>query len=204
MKHASIRELYEYWNRRRGTRPMPERGDIEPGAIRRALADTFILAADTTGRYPFRIAGTRVCAAFGRELKGSPFGDLWTAGSRAMIVDLLAVVTSELVGVVAHAGGTTNHGDALDFEMLILPLAYRSQLDVRVLGALAPRDVPYWLGIHPLGSLTLGTIRYLGPDTAGKAAANVGTEAPASPALQPAGTASRDRRGLVVHEGGQA
>ena len=43
MKHSSNRELFEYWNKRRGRRSAPERGEIEPGAIRHVLADTFIL-----------------------------------------------------------------------------------------------------------------------------------------------------------------
>ena len=41
MKHPSARELYDYWNAQRGLRAAPERADIEPGAIRRALADTW-------------------------------------------------------------------------------------------------------------------------------------------------------------------
>ena len=55
----------------------PSAADIEPGAIRRVLADTFILAFDEPAGHPFRIAGTRVCALFGRELKGEAFLDLW-------------------------------------------------------------------------------------------------------------------------------
>ena len=70
MKHPSNRQLFEYWTKRRGRRSAPERGEIEPGAIRHVLADTFILAFETGAGHPFRIAGTRVCALFGRELKG--------------------------------------------------------------------------------------------------------------------------------------
>ena len=45
MKHAASRELYAYWEERRGTRPAPERAEIEPGAIRGVLSDAFILGA---------------------------------------------------------------------------------------------------------------------------------------------------------------
>src|SRR3979411_214660 len=51
-------------------RRAPERGDIEPGAIRNVLGDSFIIAYDPEADHPFRLAGTRVCALFGRELKG--------------------------------------------------------------------------------------------------------------------------------------
>ena len=56
MKHASSRELHAYWDHQRGTRPAPERADIEPGAIRGALSDTFIVALNRGAGYPFRLA----------------------------------------------------------------------------------------------------------------------------------------------------
>ena len=70
MKNASSQELYAYWEKQRGTRSAPARTDIEPGAIRHILSDAFILALDGDAGHPFRLAGTRLCALFGRELKG--------------------------------------------------------------------------------------------------------------------------------------
>ena len=43
MKHATSRMLFAYWDALRGERSSPERGAINPGAIRHILADTFIL-----------------------------------------------------------------------------------------------------------------------------------------------------------------
>ena len=43
MKHPSNRELFDYWNKRRGERLAPERADIEPAAIRHVLGDTFVI-----------------------------------------------------------------------------------------------------------------------------------------------------------------
>jgi hypothetical protein len=71
MKHPSVLELYNYWNKRRGQQAAPERSDVEPGAIPRALADAFVIAFDANAAHPFRIAGTRLCAAFGREVRGA-------------------------------------------------------------------------------------------------------------------------------------
>ena len=78
--------------------------------------------------------------------------------------DLLNVVASETVGVVASARGTSTAGTTHDVELLVLPLSHRGRTNARVLGALAPRDAAYWLGACTLGTLTLGTLRYLGPD----------------------------------------
>jgi hypothetical protein len=192
MKHSSIRELFEYWNDRRGLRAAPERGDIEPGAIRRILADTFMLAFDDRTGHPFRIAGTRVCAAFGRELKGEAFADLWASDDQELVRDILTAVARETMGVVLSARGKSANGGTLELEAIVLPLSHRGRTDARIVGALAPVEIPYWLGASALGPLTLSTHRYLDP--------GLTTEAPH---LRPVLSIGRIRRGLVVYDGGQ-
>lgn len=191
MKHPSIRELFDYWNLRRGSRAAPDRGNIEPGAIRRVLADTFILSFDAAAGHPFRLAGTRVCAVFGRELKNEGFLGLWTTDSRTPARELLHVVAHEAVGAVANAHGTSSLGSTHDLELLVLPLSHRGRTDARVLGALASRSSAHWLEGGTLGKLTLGTLRYVG--------AGVQTVAPTAP-VRPEG---RIRHGFVVYDGGQ-
>lgn len=163
MKQASSRELFGYWTARRGTRPAPERGEIEPSALRRALGDLFILEFDRRAGHPFRLAGTRVCALFGRELKNESFLTLWDEETRAQVAQLLAVVADEASGVVASASSRTAEGWAQDLELLILPLAHRGNTHMRMIGALAPLTAPFWLGASRLGALTLGSTRHLDP-----------------------------------------
>jgi hypothetical protein len=195
MKHSSTRELFDYWNMRRGSRSAPERAEIEPGAIRRVLADTFMLTFDPRAGHPFRIAGTRVCAAFGRELKGVAFTKIWAGASQHSIRDVLATVASESVGAAARAAGHSRAGDALELEFLVLPLAHGGGASTRILGALVPTEIPCWLGAEALGRLTLGTIRYLGPL---RRAYSVAHGAPAVPSY------ARLRPRLLVYDGGQA
>src|SRR5262249_56608183 len=95
MKTAPARRMYAYWNERRGTRLAPERGDIEPGAIREILGDSFIVSFEADHDHPFRLAGTRVCALFGHELKGSSFVQLWDLASRNPVRGLAATVAHE-------------------------------------------------------------------------------------------------------------
>src|SRR5208283_5828282 len=64
VKLAASRELHSYWNLLRGARSAPERSQIDPGAIRGVLADTFILEGNAQKRYPIRIAGARTNALF--------------------------------------------------------------------------------------------------------------------------------------------
>jgi hypothetical protein len=184
--------LFDYWNSQRRGRPAPERGDIEPGPIRRALADTYILAFDRKALHPVRLAGTRMCAMFGRELNGVRFLSLWGNDSRGAVGEMLDVVATEAISVVAGAVGTAATGATLELELLVLPLAYRGRHDVRVLGTLAPLTVPAWFGLDPFSSISLGTLRYLDPATA------------LTPDFVP-GSADRGRRrrGLVVYDGGR-
>lgn len=191
MKHAASRQLYAYWDERRGKRPAPERADIEPGAIRQALSDTFILAlCDSVGGHPFRLAGTRVCALFGRELKGASFVDLWATASQPTVVELLAILVDECVGTVAGVTAHNVSGDPIDLELLLLPLGTRRPRLARAIGVLAPLKPPQWLGAKPIGGLTLSSHRHIGGETRAR--------------LLPRFMALRGRRNLVVYEGGRS
>jgi hypothetical protein len=189
MKHAASRELYAYWEEKRGTRSAPERAEIEPGAIRGVLSDAFMLAVDRDAGHPVRLAGTRVCALFGRELKGESFLDLWGVGSRSVVGSLLAILADECTGTVAGVTAQNASGDPIDLELLLLPLGTRRPVFGRTIGVLAPLKVPSWLGASPIGQLTLGGRRHVG--------------AALEKRLLPRFMTPRGRRGLVVYEGGR-
>jgi len=193
MKQASSRELFGYWVARRGTRVAPERGEIEPSAIRKALGDVFILEFDRAAGHPFRLGGTRVCALFGRELKNERFIDLWDAESRAALSDLIDAIADETTGVVASAQGRTAEGWTQDLELVLLPLAHRGDTHQRMIGALAPLSAPFWLGNATLGALTLGTIRHLDPVR----------EAPTAARLVAGNVTAARRATFTVLEGGR-
>lgn len=190
MKHASTKRVFEYWNERRGDRAAPHRADIDPVQIRYALGDTFMLAADFVEEWRFRLAGTRVCALFGREIKGEAFAALWDEGSRKAISDLIADL-EEGGGVVAGLTGHAIDGSTLDIELLLLPLAHVGHARIRALGVLAPLAQPYWLGEKPITALELGTLRHLGART------SAGGRHFADP------EEVRVRHGFVVYSGGR-
>ncbi len=188
MKHAASQELYAYWEERRGKRSAPERADIEPGANRQVLSDAFILALDSGAGHPFRLAGTRVCALFGRELKGESFIGLWAAASQPIVSDLLAILIDERVGTVAGVTAHSADGDPIDLELLLVPLGASRPSLARTIGILVPLRVRQWLGSSPVGALTLGSRRHIG--------ASLETR------LLPRFMAPR-RRHLTVYEGGR-
>jgi hypothetical protein len=193
MKHATTQEVFAYWDNCRGNRPAPERSDIEPGAIRRVLCDTFILTFDRKAGHPFRLAGTRLCAIMGCELKGESFSELWREDSRDEIESLLKTIAEETVGLVASASGETESGHKIDLELLLLPLGHRGRMPARLLGSLSPLRPPYWAGVTPVLDLTLGGYRHLGPNV----------DAASAPHFRAARLEQAGRRGLVVVQGGR-
>ena len=193
MKHQSTRTVFEYWTRKRGTRSAPARADIDPADIRHALGDTFMLAADFAGELRFRLAGTRVCALFDRELKGETFSGLWSVESRPSVEELLVIATSEATGSVAAADARTADGATADLELLLLPLAHTGQTRIRAIGVLAPRVPPWWLGAKAVAELTLGALRHTSTDN----------DLSIAPRLTAGAPGSRVRHGFVVYSGGR-
>ena len=163
MKLAASRELFAYWNALRGARSAPERDDVDPGAIRGVLADTFILEFDPAVGFPLRVVGTRTSALFLRELRGSPFLDLWREADRAEIAEVVVALADEAQPFLIGAAAAPLGFPPVDVEMLLLPLRRRGDTHARALGCCAPRGVPRWLGLAEVESLTLLTLRALGP-----------------------------------------
>jgi hypothetical protein len=129
-------ELYAYWNRLRGARRAPERNDVDPGAIRGVLADTFVLDFDQKRGFPFRIVGSRANAIFLKELRGLPFLELWREADQAELDSVLHCIADEaqafLIGAEARPSGLA----AMDIEVILLPLRHQGLTHSRLLGAL--------------------------------------------------------------------
>jgi hypothetical protein len=193
MKHASTCALFEYWDRQRANRPAPARSDIDPSDIRHVLGDTFMLSADFIDELRFRLAGTRVCALFGREIKGEAFTSFWDDASRTQVADLLAAVENETIGIIAGVIGRTQNDAEVELEMLVLPIAASGQTRIRALGAIAPLVSPYWLGAEPIVDLELRTLRHIGAEQATTTGVGFG--------LSRAGR--RVRHGFMVYSGGR-
>jgi hypothetical protein len=159
VKHPSSRLLYDYWITRRGCRVAPEPGDIEPTAIPKLMGDSFVLSGDEDRR--FRVAGTRVCALFGRLLRGQPFMSIWQADCSETVRAMLLGMVEEETGVVAGAATQSPADAPLRIELLLLPLVHRCVVGGRILGLLVAWDRPDWLGLLPAAPLRLDALRYL-------------------------------------------
>jgi hypothetical protein len=158
MKHPSNREFFAYWNQKRGDARAPDRSDIEPGAVRGLLADTFVLSYDAASGYPFRVAGTRVCALRGCDLKDKSFSALFERECRREIEEIIAVVAEETLAAVAGISAACDAGPRAHFELLLLPFHTRAHEPISLTGLLAPFGDRH----DPIGDFKLTSWRYMG------------------------------------------
>ena len=165
MKHPSNRELFDYWNERRGERLAPERADIEPGAIRQVLGDTFVLEANGIEQPsvpPRRHAALRAVRprAQGRELHQAVAA---VRPDRDPRTDRGGDGGEGRHGRQRHRRDLRRHAAAGQPRNAAaaarLPVARPRPA---CSGALAPMAAPYWLGAKAVGPLTLGMFRHIG------------------------------------------
>jgi hypothetical protein len=138
MKHPSTRAFYQYWDLRRGRSAAPDRNDLAPEGVRELLGDIFVLAYDRDAGFPFRVAGTRLCAFLGRDAKGVGFKELFASSSRAEIEEIVGVVAEETLPAVAGISARGPDGLPVRFELLLLPFSARAHSPLSLTGMLVP------------------------------------------------------------------
>ncbi len=202
--------LFQYWNRLRDGRPAPRRTEVEPADIKTLLADTFILEKDTRGEAVFRLAGTRLCAIYGRELKGFSFPSLWREKDQRLVARLIHGAFRQKSVVLIGYEGFSRAGRSNKLELLALPLD-GGAAHPRCLGIISAAEKPFWLGADPIVDALIDSIRVIDPDREpvfldNRPAINVPSLAPSdldSPqTISEFGRARRIRH-LVVLDGGR-
>ena len=138
MKHPSSRQFFAYWDAKRGHARAPDRSEIEPSAVRELLGDIFVLGYENEAGFPFRVAGTRVCALLGRDAKDSSFTALFADESRREIEDIVTYVAEEMLAAIAGITATSEDGRTAHLELLLLPFNNRAHAPISVTGLLAP------------------------------------------------------------------
>ena len=163
MKNEALADLFQYWNRLRGPRTAPARTEIEPSDIRQYLADTFILERDARGESVFRLAGTRVCAIYGRELKNFSFSSLFGPHDLTLVKRLIKAAYEEKIVCVIGFEGRTASGRSNSFEAILLPLKGNDD-GSRLFGAIVPDERPFWLGADVILDNSITTVKVVDPD----------------------------------------
>lgn len=138
MQTKAATALYDYWTRQRGERAVPLRSAIEPADIAAILPDVFILEGGQPQPPCFRLAGTRLCAQFGRELKGLDFAALFAPDQRGRIAKVADNVMTQAMPAVLRVQLVDGALDTTEAEIALLPLATTARTADRIIGAFAP------------------------------------------------------------------
>ncbi|MBB4290261.1 hypothetical protein GGE16_002301 [Rhizobium leguminosarum] len=154
-------EIFDYWNRIRGAADAPLKSQVEPSAVPHLLQSLFILETRDAGNIGFRLAGTRICDLFGRDLRGERFSSLWGNGQHADIERTAMGVMDHAMPALFNATGYSTIGHQASFEIIMMPLRSPHGACDRLLGAIAPTAAASWLEVVPLEFLALDRSRLL-------------------------------------------
>lgn len=162
MKHSATRDFYAHWDEQRGQAKAPDRSALDLDPIRHLLADTFVLSFEAPLRLPVRVAGTRVSALLGADLKGRDFLSFWNNESRAQLADLAAITKDESLATIAGVTAETDRGSTLFLELMLLPFAPRSHTLEAITGLIVPLTNPPLARRECITRLVLTTWRHQG------------------------------------------
>ena len=161
MRVQTTIEIFDYWNRIRGAADAPLKAQVEPSAVPHLLQSLFILETREEGDIGFRLAGTRICDLFGRDLRGARFSSLWANGQHADIERTAMGVMDHVLPALFNATGYSTVGHQASFEIIMMPLRSPGGACDQLLGAIAPTAAASWLEIVPLEFLALDRSRLL-------------------------------------------
>lgn len=119
------RQMYAYWQQKCGSRRMPSRADIDPTEIPRLLPNLLISEHVSEGgieRWRYRLAGTAVAAAFGRDPTGHYIDELTKGAYREFIERIHRVVREEQRALFCASEYTGARDVRMSAKRLLLPL----------------------------------------------------------------------------------
>lgn len=161
MRLQTTIDIFDYWNALRGGQDAPLKSQIEPGAVPHLLSSLFILETDARRHIRFRLAGTKICDLFGRDLRGERFSALWANGQHEDIEKTAEGAMDHAIPTLFNATGYSTAGHHAAFEIIMMPLRTSEGGCDRLLGAIAPAVAVSWLEIVPLELLALDRSRLL-------------------------------------------
>lgn len=119
-----VRQLHDYWQSKRHGRAMPARADIEPVEIKPLLPYLIIadLFADPV-RVRFRLAGTKVCEAFGFNIAGRWLQELELSADDAFWIQQYSRVMASHAPVYGRTSGWLGTIELFHADWALFPLS---------------------------------------------------------------------------------
>ena len=85
VQSSVLRQLFQYWNEKRGHRSAPSREDIDPAQMVEFLSNVFLIdVEEEPRRYRVRLMGTALDHWYGRDLTGCHVDEITDQGLAAL------------------------------------------------------------------------------------------------------------------------
>ena len=142
-------ELFSHWEQIRAGHLAPHRADIDPHKIENVLEHAFILEQPANGTARFRIAGMRLVALMGMELRGMPATAAIAPQSRDYFCQRLTQVFNQPEIVEMTLSASPAGGGRIGGGMLLLPMYDDRACISRLLGCLVTTGSAPTSPLHP-------------------------------------------------------
>ncbi len=129
----TLRQLFQYWDEKRGHRSAPSREDIDPAQMVEFLSNVFLIdVEEEPRRYRVRLMGTALDHWYGRDLTGCHVDEI-TDQVLAALDELVTTWEPWLV-----SGEYVKKSDrAIVYELLALPMSSDGATVNMILGGVA-------------------------------------------------------------------
>jgi hypothetical protein len=130
--------MLDYWEGQREGDAAPLRSAIDPNAFCDIITQTFMIGRESSGAYPFRLAGALLDDLHRAPLAGFDFTKMWSPADRPRLQGALEAALARRESVIIQAHGRSLTGAQARLEMLLAPLTGpKGQVD-RLLGFYQP------------------------------------------------------------------
>ena len=118
------RELYDYWANKRGDRPMPSRQHIDPIELKKLLPHILLTdVIDGGRRFRYRLVGTAIQEAFGRNMTGLHIDEIMTGAYLEFIGGLYRDIVEKKKPIYSESTYYSQQAVGMRAERLMLPLS---------------------------------------------------------------------------------
>lgn len=137
--HPGSRRLFAHWEALRGERPYPSRDEFTFAPVKDLMADMVIIEQDATGHaYRYRLAGSRACAIFGKNLTASDAVLGWDSFEASLLSTHFERALKDFQPMLARMRFVTDTGLRFAAELIAMPIQVRGSSRVQLIGGLFP------------------------------------------------------------------
>lgn len=122
LPEGNIREVFEYWQSKRGGRPTPLRADLDPVEFKPAwLPCLFMYRLETNGRFRCILIGTEMVRIYGKDETGMYLDEIVPPKHAASRKRLFERAVRDRLPVFYMGPALIPSGDSRRVERLLLP-----------------------------------------------------------------------------------